>query len=127
MASWLNPHAGAHADGKVCLGVESIASRQDLLIKVVAKVNDRVNEITSTAIANPTCLMIVATLGCASTPVAHVLLTTTGAVFEVDVSVNFGHVLWDDSTLAMESIHILTYDSLQDSSALQFNQSHMSE
>ena len=74
VASWLNPHTGAHADGKVGLSVESLASCQDLFIKIVAKVNDRVHQITSTSIANPTCLVIVDCLGCASTIVAHVLL-----------------------------------------------------
>ena len=41
-------HTGAHANGKVCLSMESLASSQDLFIEIIAKVNDRVNEITST-------------------------------------------------------------------------------
>ena len=74
VASWLNSHAGAHADGKICLGVESLAPCQDLCIKIVTKVNDRVHEIASTVIAYPTCLMIMDGLGCAGTIVTHVLL-----------------------------------------------------
>ena len=69
--------------------------------------------------------MIMHLLGCACTIVAHILLGAPTAHFKVCVSVDFGHSIWVDSALAMESVDVLADNSLQDTSIHQLNHSHM--
>ena len=98
---------------------------QDLLLKVLAKVNDRVLEFASAArgITDATGQVILSTH--AGLVVPHVLSIALYADFQVSVSVEFRKVLRFDATLTMQTINILTDNALENPTILQLYQRHV--
>ena len=61
-----------------------------------------------------------------TTVVAHVLAITLYTDLKVTIAMEISKLAWMDATLAMETIGVLTNDSLEFASVHQLNESHVS-
>ena len=122
-ARWIDSHTRAHRDDQVRPRMQLKTLFENASDKVLTEVDNSVLQFTAApwSVTNAAGFVLLSILGAADSVVSHVLSVTLDTEFEVCVPVELSHDLWVDSTLAVETVDVLTDDALEDAAILQLN------
>lgn len=124
-----NSQRRSHSDTKIRHSTILETGVQDILVELLAKVDNGVNHVASAirVVTLATSLVRMDFLGDSNSEITHVLFATLLADFKISISVDLTQAVRVNSTLSVETIDILRDYVLEVTSFHQLNETHMSQ
>lgn len=107
--------------------MDSVALMTNILVQILTKVDNCVLQITiaSLGLTFAACLVLLGLRCSANLEVTREPAAALHALLKVCVAVEFGNFVWVNTTFEMEAINVLADNTLQDSSVLKLDESHV--